>query len=532
MRRHIVAALTLALACTSGSKEKQPVGKPDEPVTTGRVRQGGYVVLPSAEPPFVNPARQSSFDLATPLVFEGLVGVDARLEPVPVLAEKWDRSADGKTLTFHLRKGVLWHDGQPFTAADVLFTVNAIRAPGVASVWRGYLAAVDKIEAPDDNTVKVTFNETYGPDVATFIFGIIPKHLFEGKDLAKAPANLSPIGTGPFKFERWTPQKRIVLTANTKHWNGRPNLDQVDLVLDRTPSQHLEGLTKNQLDFAEIVGRDDWTGEVLTPEFRERFETESIDEPVFTLITWNNQRKPFDDRRVRVALTHALDRPRVIIDVLGGSARPVSGPFYPFSWGSDPDVSPWPFDLTKAANMLDAAGVTKKGEKRLAIEILVQERWRGVSTYDQILAIFRADLDKIGVDLKVTYLPRNDEVDRLILLNYDAAMFQWSSDVPDPDPYVLFHSSQVNEGGNFAAYVNPEVDKLLTAARQTTDRSKRKEAYSAIHRMVHEDEPYTFLYVPQTHYAWSRRVHNVSAYDASSLPRWPGIARWWVDKTP
>ncbi|HKA86022.1 MAG TPA: ABC transporter substrate-binding protein [Haliangiales bacterium] len=532
MRRHIAALLALALACTSGSTEKSPNPKPGEPVPAGKARQGGYVVLPSPEPPFLNPARQASFDLATPLVFEGLVGVDARLEPVPVLAEKWERSADGKTLTFHLRKGVLWHDGKPFSSADVVFTVEAIRKPGNAGLWRGYLASVDKIEAPDDATVKVTFTETYGPDLASFIFGIIPKHMFEGKELANAPANVSPVGTGPFKLDRWTPGKRLVLTANDKHWNGRPNLDQVELVLDRTPSHNLEGLTKNQLDFAEIVAREDWTGEALTPEFRERFETGSIDETVFTLVAWNNQRKPFDDKRVRVALTHALDRPRVAIDVMGGTVRPVSGPFYPFSWGADADVSPWPFDLTKAANMLDAAGVAKKGDRRFTIELLVQDRWRGLSTYDQMLAIFRADLDKIGVDLKVTFLPRNNLVERLIFHNYDAAFFQWSSDIPDPDPYVLLHSSQVNEGGNFAAYVNPEVDKLLVAARQTTDRTKRKEAYSAIHRMVHEEEPYTFLYVPQTHYAWSRRLHNVNAYDASSLPRWPGIARWWVDKAP
>src|SRR5262249_942251 len=277
MRRHIAALLALALACTSGSTEKSPNPKPGEPVPAGKARQGGYVVLPSPEPPFLNPARRASFGLAPPLVFEGLVGVDARLEPVPVLAEKWERSADGKTLTFHLRKGVLWHDGKPFSSADVVFTVEAIRKPGNAGLWRGYLASVDKIEAPDDATVKVTFTETYGPDLASFIFGIIPKHMFEGKELANAPANVSPVGTGPFEPGCWPPGTRPVPTANDKHWNGRPNPAQVELVLDRTPSHNLEGLTKNQLDFAEIVAREDWTGEALTPEFRERFETGSID---------------------------------------------------------------------------------------------------------------------------------------------------------------------------------------------------------------------------------------------------------------
>ena len=193
MRRFIAAAvpLALALACTSGSKD-QPGPSAQEP--GGKGRQGGYVVLPSAEPPYLNPVRQSAVDVATPLVFEGLVGVDARLEHVPVLATKWERSPDGKTLTFQLRKGVSWHDGRPFTAADVLFTLEAIRKPGVTNIWRGYLSSVDKVEAPDDHTVKVTFSETYGPDVAAFTFGILPKHLYDGKDVATASANFTPVG--------------------------------------------------------------------------------------------------------------------------------------------------------------------------------------------------------------------------------------------------------------------------------------------------------------------------------------------------
>jgi len=149
-----------------------------------------------------------------------------------LLAELWTRSPDGKTLTFHLRKNVLWHDGKPFTAEDVLFTIDAIRSGKVPSLWTGYLRSIDKVEAVGDHTVKVTYKETFGPDVASFIFGILPKHLFDAADITKAHANKAPVGTGPFKFTRWEPRRSIILDANDKYWGGRPYLDKVELVLD------------------------------------------------------------------------------------------------------------------------------------------------------------------------------------------------------------------------------------------------------------------------------------------------------------
>jgi peptide/nickel transport system substrate-binding protein len=529
--RPAVAALGLAAlaACSSSKESKEPAGAgaSKEPAAGGNPI-GGYLVLPSPEPRVLNPVTQAAFDLATPLVYEGLVGLDAKLDPVPVLAEHWTSSPDGKTITFNLREKVLWHDGKPFSAADVLFTIDTIRKTPT-SLWSAYLSPIDKVDSPDEHTVVVTYKQVYGPALASFTFGILPKHLWEGHSLTKAAANVTPVGTGPYKLLNWTPGKRMVVEANKAYWAGRPNIDQIELVFGVTGKDHLAALRAHKLDFADITEPNDWAV-LRTPEVLEHFETGSATENTLALVAWNNMKKPLDDARVRVALAHALDRPRVIEDVLGGAGRPVSGPFYPTLWGADPNIAPWPFDLAAAEKMLDAAGQAKKNGKRFAVELLVEDAKRGTAVYDSILAIFRADLDKIGVELKVTYVPRHELIDRLVTHNFEAALFEFSADIADPDPYALLHSSQAQGGENFAGFANPDADKQLDAGRANLDRAKRKEAYYALHKLVHEAEPYTFLYVPERYYAWNRRVHDVSPLDIGALPRSPGMARWWVDR--
>lgn len=529
--RSLVAWLSLlpVVLASSGCHSKEDAGPPVAastvpPATRGNEgpRRGGYVVLPSNEPTVLNPILQVTFDLATPLVFDGLIGLDANLEPLPRLAEKWEISPDGRELTFHLRRNVTWHDDKPFTADDVVFTVERIRSEKEPTVWRGYFVSVESVTAPDPYTVKIRYKEPYGAALASFTFGIIPKHLFDGKPLADAPANRAPVGTGPFRFTRWTPGRQILLEANPTYFGGRPHLDKVELLLNIPASEQLAALRDGKLDFASIVRPEDFRGVAQTPEFRARYETATLDETTFVVLAWNCQKKPLDDRRVRKALAHAFDRPRVIEDVLLGGARPISGPFFPTMWGADPSIPPLPFDLGRARTLLAEAGV-----KALPLEVIALETRRG-PTFDAMAAIFRNDLAAAGVDLRIRLLPPGEFVQRLVLRDFDAALFEWVADVADPDPFALLHSSQIGEGANYAGYANPEVDRLLEEGRRSQDRAARKKAYHALHRLVHEDQPYLFLYSPQSHYAWSRRLRNASPLDVGALPRYPGVARWWV----
>ena len=492
-------------------------------------RQGGHIVLPSNEPLYMNPVLEPRFTRANQMVFEGLVGLSGSLEPVPVLAESWKRSDDGKQLTFKLRKGVKWHDGKPFTSKDVAFTVQSIRETEAQTLWKPYFAAVSKLDTPDAETVVVTYSKPYAPGLIAWTVGMLPAHVFGGGPLAESRGNREPVGTGPFRLARWIEGKRLLFEANQTWWNGRPNVDTVELRVDLGDDQ-LKALRDGQLDFAQVPDVEAWSSEVQLPDFRADFEVATVVGSLFRAIAWNTQRKPFDDKRVRLAITMALDRGRVIEDVFLNQAQPMSAPFYPNMVGADPSIAPHPFDLARAAKLLDEAGHPAGPGGRFPMKIVAVASQRNPLN-EEMFALFRKDLSSIGVDVQVEYLQPRDYQARVVLRDFDGVFFGWFPDIPDPDPSALLHSSQIKEGrNNFAGYADADADKLLDAASITANRDERKALYHKLHAKLHADLPYTVLYAPYAHYAWSRRVHGVHPEDIGPQPRFPGLSAWWVDR--
>jgi len=493
-------------------------------------RRGGNVRLPSNEPRDLIPALQTRFDRATPLIFEGLVGLDATFGLKPRLAESWDIAPDNRTITFRLRKGVTWHDGKPFTSKDVKFTYRVIDGAERQTVWKAYFSQVETVETPDDHTVVVNYKEPYALGLVSWTVGIMPAHVYDD-DPARvdAPDVKQGIGTGPFEFSRWEKGERIVLDANTEYWGGPPFLDHVELLLNVPAGRRLELLEAGKLDFVEITDVLQWSQEVHTPDFRDRFDVATEVENRLNMIAWNEQREPFDRAAVRRAVAHALDRRRVIQEVLVGQARLMSAPFFPNMPGLNPAVAPLPFDLSRSVRLLDDAGLrAKEGGERFEIELIARDATRDSQT-DEMLAIFRKDLRAIGVDLKVVFLDTQSFFDRILLREFDAALLGWLPDIADPDPYALLHSSQINAGVNFAGYANPEVDALLDEARRRTDMDARTGLYEKVHALIQRDAPYTVLYAPYGQYAWSRNLRGVNPRDIGTQPRFPGVSRWWVD---
>lgn len=519
-------ALVAAGGC-DGKKDRDRQPAEAQPPTTNEPQRGGHLMLPSNEPRYLNPVLEQRVERANMLIYEGLVGLDARLEPVPRLAEKWEISPDGKVITFHLRKNVTWHDGKPFTARDIAFTVDAVKETPAPSVWKAYMNLVEDVRIPDEHTVSVVYAEPYAPALVTWTMPIIPRHVFEGGPLTESPGNTEPVGTGPYKLARWEKGKRLVLQANDAWWFARPHIDTIEIVVDIPEEQVVEALRQNKLDFARVSDLQEWMNRVQLPEFREDFEVSDVIESRIRLIAWNTQREPFDDARVRRALTHAMDRGRIVDDVMLGQARPLSSPFFPTMYGADPSIAPWPFDVDEAVNLLEEAGVAKTENQRFDIDLIALDTQRG-PTAESSLAILRDNLRGLGIDLKVTFLPAREFFDRLVLREFDAVYFGWVPDIPDPDPYALLHSSQIGSGANFAGYASQTVDELLEEARTAASKEERKALYYRLHRILHDEMPYTPLYAPYGHYVWNRRARGVSPKDIGSQPRFPGLARWWI----
>ena len=534
-RAALVAALVVvALAgCKSerGSDGKAAGGSAKPKAADGSASQrGGIVRLPSNEPKYLNPILEPRFVVANALIFEGLVGLDAKMEPVPRLAESWEVSPDGKTITFKLRDGVKWHDGTKFTSADVAFTFEAIRATTAATAWKTYMAPVQSVATPDERTVVVTYVAPFAPALVSWTVGILPKHVFAPgggpmpDDLTGANANLEPVGTGPFRYSRWELGKRLYLEANKDWWHKRPHLDAVELVFGVQEGEVAETLRRGEIDLARIANVNEWLTMAQDPAFLEGYEASEVVEPRLRLIAWNTQRAPLDDKRVRKALTLALDRSRVISDVLFGQAQAIGAPFFPTMFGYDASVAPLPFDLEAAKTLLDEAHPAKGG-KRFAVEIISVDSFRGDVT-DGLAAIFARDLATLGVDFKLTTLAKDEYYDRIARRDYDGVYFGWLPDIPDPDPAALLHSTQAQSGANYAAYASPEVDRLVEEARTTLDRATRKRLYEQLQRVLAEELPYTPLFAPYGHYAWSRRLHGVSPRDVTPQAPLPGVAGW------
>jgi len=534
MRARFSLAATLSaalLAAACGSKKdrnahEDPTPAPAKPAD----RYGGFLRLPSNQPQYLNPVLQTSFERVTPLIFEGLVGIDRRLEATKRLAEDWEISESGKVITFRLRKGVKWQDGQPFTAHDVKFTYDTIMKTTAPTLWKAYFENVDSVEITNDSTVVVVYKNPYALALMAWTVGIIPKHVYDtgDKDLLTSPANQVPVGTGPYKFSSWEKNKRITLSANRDWWYGRPYIDSIEVELNPPATQVLDDLRQGKLDFVEIPDIQAWANDAQLPEFQERFAVADVVAPRFYPIAWNMTRERFADKRVRQALTYAFNRARVVDDVLLGQARVLDAPFFPDMFGADPSIAPYPFDLDRAVKLLDEAGLKSVDGKRFELEVIASESARG-QTADAVFAIYRHDLEAIGIDLKVTYLPQEQFSDRVVMRDFDAAYFGWLPDLPDPDPYALLHSSQIKVGSIHAGYANPEVDRLLDEARATTNRDQRKALYYKVHRILHDEVPYTVVYADYGHYAYSRRLNGVNPNDLGPVPRFPGVARWWID---
>ena len=537
----LAAVAALAVGCKSdkpsggGGKGTgaAKVGDDVEPV------KGGHVRLPSNEPRWLNPILETRFDLANTILFEGLVGIDAKGNPSPRLAQSWQVSPDGLTITFKLRDTV-WHDGQKVRSADVAFTLDAVRKTTRSTVWKGYMAPVSKIATPDDLTVVVSYAQPYAPALAAWTMPILPEHVYRGDDLTESAGNTEAVGSGPFKLTRWERGKRIVLSAHDRWWGGKPLLASVELVVGVSDGEMLGQLKRGQLDWAPIRIVDDQLELSDDPQLRDEFEHADTVEPRLRMIAWNTDNRPYADKRVRQALTMALDRSRVIEDVLHGQAQILTGPFFPNMMGADPSIAATPFDLAKAKQLLDEALPGKGGapgsavnpsqQLRFTINMIAVESMKNPIT-DGAFAIFRRDLESIGVGIKLTILPSKEYFEKIAKRDFDAAFFGWLPDIPDPDPYGLLHSTQIGVGSNYAGYANDQVDKLLDDARTATDPKQRKALYNKIHAIVADELPYTPLFTPVGHYAWSRRLHSVSARDLGPQPLVPGIARWWLSSS-
>ncbi|MDD2717184.1 MAG: peptide-binding protein [Candidatus Wallbacteria bacterium] len=479
-----------------------------------------------SDPATLNPllSQDTGSDQVINLIFDSLTQVNGDLKLSPCLADSWEVSADNMAITFYLKKGVRWHDGVNFSADDVKFTIEKIMDPESGSSLRWSFSEVKTIEVVNTHEVKVIL-KTPTQDIPLKIDSqIIPKHIYERENFKTSEYNRHPIGTGPFKFLEWQPAEQVVLVANQDYHEGRPFLDRVIFKIIPDDSAVLLSLLRGELDLMTLTP-DQYTKQAKSKEFHDKFNIYSCPAFSYFYIAYNLDHPILKDRNIRQALTIAIDRQSMIDNVRYGFGKPIATDFLPTSWACDKSIAPYPYDPVLSGKILSAAGwkdidrdgILERDGMKFSLELTIYN----ASPTAKLMADIIRDCWKVaGIEVKIRVLEWTNFLEQEYHHNFQANIGCWLQGNLLYDPFETWNSSQIPDekngysGDNFISYRNPEVDRLCELGRITPDRIKLKEIYYKLQAIIHEDQPYTFLFSTDDIFTVSKRFHGIEAAPA------------------
>ena len=444
-----------------------------------------------------------SFEVGS-LIYNGLVKHDKDVNLVPELAESWQFSRDCLDLTFKLRRNVRWHDNQPFTAEDVVFTYDTMVYPKTPTAYAGDFKSVASVTAVDPYTVHVRYKHPHARALQSWGIWMLPKHLLEksmleGK-LRESPQNrTSPVGTGPYRFKEWKPGEKVVLVANPDYFDGRPYISRVVYrIIPSSATTFLE-LKAKGVDGAKLTALQ-FKRQTEYPAFRKAYTKYQYSANVYVYLGLNLRDPRFADRRVRQAFAHAINKRELIDGVRLGLAREATGPYKPGTWPYNPNVRTYPYDVKKARallaeagwNEMNSDGVLVKHGQPFKIELLSAQ---GSDEGRKVAEIIQAAFKDLGVQVEIRVIEWAALLKEYIKKrNFEAVILAWGI-TPDPDQFDIWHSSKTSPDElNRIGYANPEVDDLLEKGRSTCIEAERKKYYDRLQEVLAEDQPIVFLY--------------------------------------
>ncbi len=520
-------------------------GRLPQEIVIGEPRSGGQAVIRmTVDPPSLNRLIDSDWWGAriSELVYEPLLEMDPYDDPdyryMPVLAKSWEVNEDATEFTFHLRREVKWHDGEPFTSRDVIATFDKVMDPSTRAVHiRSYLQELEEVEALDDYTVRFKWKQPYALAMSGMSLGIQPAHIIEPltpgeyNEARTNPLQRSPLGTGPWEFREWASNRRIVLSRNEDYWGDPTYLDRLvfRIVPDDTVAMQLT--ERGEVDVLAGVTAERWVS--MDSKFlRENYHRSMHHDANYTWIGWNQDLKIFQDMRVRRALSMLIDRPGLIQYIFFGLPVPATCHFYWRSDACDPDLEPLPYDPRAAIALMAEAGwkdTTGDG-------FLNDERGRpfrftlmlpaGRATTQRMATKMREDFIRAGVDMRIQQVEWAGFTRRLREREFDACSLAWSGGHPHGgDPTQIWHSSSVEGGSNYIGFSNEEVDRLIEKARVEMDTDVRNEMWREFSRKIYHEQPYTWLWTGPRLTLIHKRFRGVR----ESLMWWQ-FRDWWIEE--
>ncbi len=456
-------------------------------------------------------------------ICEGLLTSDLDdFKPKPLLAESYEISKDGLEITFRLRADAHFSDGHPVTAHDVVFTYETITNPKVdAAPLANYYRDIDRVVEISEREVKFFMKRVYflSLDYTRMAdSGILPKHIFDFNDPEKFNKRRSnPVGSGPFVFEKWDVGREIVLARNENYWGPKPKLKKIVYRIITNDTAAVQALRSGNVDYirplpdqyAELSSDKAFTKDIRPLSYWTPFVG-------YFWIGWNQDRPFFKDQRVRLAMTHLVDREKICKYLLRNpDAKVPTGPFYIYGRQCDPNIQPWPYDPQRARQLLDEAGWRDTDGDGIRDKDSVPFRFKymigsDLVLHEQIAKSVKDEAAKVGIEITLDPYEWSVFIQRVHDRQFDAVSMAWGGGGTEEDPYQIWHSSQIgNRGSNYVGFKNAEADAIIEEARKTLDETARNEMYHRFHRIIHEQQPYTFVYTRPEQRFLDKRFENV-----------------------
>jgi len=509
---------------TTAAAATEPASSDGEPVQGGTVIMMGHHEIASLSPDDDGPTVHW---VMTTNIHNGMVELDSYYVLQPVLCESWEVNDDGTQFTFVLREGVMFHDGEAFTAEDVKYTFEYYGDPANASIAASNFLSIEyPIETPDDTTVVINLKNPNASFMAyTASQFIVPQH--HHSEVGETGYKANPIGTGPFKVKDYDPASFCELEAFDDHFRGRPNLDILRENIVPEASVRKIALESGEADTSvwalltedNIALRD--SGEFAT------YITSSVAVNHFPM---NNERPFFQDKVVRQAMMHAIDRDQIVDELWQGLAVKATANLSPaLEFYYEPDVKQYEYDPELAMSMLDEAGwvvgsdgVREKDGVKLSWTCLVitgdQARRPEAEVVQQWMLA-------IGLDMKIEEAPSTSTA--MQKGEADMALYNWTygGGSGEPDASNTLRSDALN---NFSHYKSPEMDRLLDAGLAETDPDARKEVYSQVQKLVAEDVPFLYIKFWDWFVFFNKRVKGLPE-EPQNTQYYNEAYKWWVD---
>jgi len=490
--------------------------------TVGGTYVEGVAGAPRAINPLLSAYNDADRDLCA-LVFNGLTRFNSQGEVEPDLAQRWEVSLDGLTYIFHLRHGVRWHDGKLFNADDVLLTVSLLQDPDYPGPPdTGALWQTVRVEKDDNYTVRFILSEAFAPFLDYTTVGILPAHLLEGVRAAELPTldfNLHPVGTGPFQIEEVAAEEgevtSVLLQRNPLYHGPGPLLEHIRF---RFYPSYQSAFRAYQAGEVEGVGRI--TMEDLPQAQEEMAKGLNIysaqmarDVLVFLNLSQAEELPFFQKTEVRQALLYGLDRQKLVEQVLEGQGLVAHSPVVAGTWAYDDDGYQYPYDPERGRALLDEAGwtqladtlVRRKDGRPLEFSLLTSTDPLQAAVAEEVARQWN---DGLGLRVTVVLSTPLDVQDALERRDYQAALVELA--LPgDPDPYPLWHQTQITRGQNYAGLDHRQISEVIETARITVDPAKRAELYRQFQELFSQEVPAILLYHPIYNYGVDAKIQSV-----------------------